>query len=205
MDGVLFDSEKISRMMWIKAGAEFNVPDVLEAELCVIGRSFADTCQFLRERYGENFPAVEFRTRCSELFHEYVSKNGMPLLPHAKEILEYLSQKGYPLALASSTRRVVVDRELENAGLTPYFKTVTCGDEVPHSKPEPDIYLKACASLGFAPKNCAAVEDSPNGIRSAYRAGMKCIMVPDQVQPDEELKCLLWKCCPSLAQLEEFL
>ena len=62
MDGVLFDSERISRMVWIQAGAEYHLADVEEAERCVIGRSFADTCQFLKERYGPTFPAVEFRT-----------------------------------------------------------------------------------------------------------------------------------------------
>ena len=205
MDGVLFDSERISRQVWIQAGAEYSVSDVEEAELCVIGRSFADTCQFLKERYGEDFPAVEFRTRCSVLFHEYTDAHGMPLMPLACETLQYLYDRHIPLALASSTRRVVVDKELAAADFTKFFSVTVCGDEVSHSKPEPDIYLEACKKLGFAPGNCIAIEDSPNGIRSAYNAGMKPVMIPDQVQPDETIKPLLYKCCTSLAELKDFL
>jgi len=203
MDGVLFDSERISRMVWIQAGAEYHLADVEEAERCVIGRSFADTCQFLRERYGPTFPAVEFRTRCSQLFHEYTDAHGMPLMPLAKETLLYLFNKKIPLALASSTRRLVVDKELAEADFTHFFKVTVCGDEVEHSKPNPDIYIEACKKLGFNPEDCIAVEDSPNGIRSAYNAGMKAVMIPDQVQPDEKLKTLLYKCYSSLAELKE--
>ena len=205
MDGVIFDSERITRIMWKKAGEEFNVKDVDSTVAEVTGRSFSDTCSYLKEKYGENFPAVEFRTRCSELFHSYADKNGLPFMSEAKETLDYLKQKGYTLALASSTRQAVVERELKQASIYDYFKTITCGDMVAHSKPDPEIYIKAAESLGADCHRCIAIEDSPNGIISSYRAGMMSVMVVDQIKPTEELKKILYKLCYSLREVRSFL
>lgn len=205
MDGVLFDSERITRVQWKVAAEEYHIADVETAVRDCTGRSVDDTCEYLKKKYGEAFPAREFRQRCSVLFHAYVDKTGLPLMPYAKEILHYLKEKKYRLALASSTRTVTVTKELKEAELYDYFETVTCGDMLKHSKPAPDIYLMACSSLHLAPNVCAAVEDSPNGIRSAYGAGMKCIMVPDQIQPDEEIQKMLFKNCASLKSMESFL
>ena len=72
---------------------------------------------------------------------------------------------------------------------------------VAEGKPSPDIYLYACKQLGLSPKQCMAVEDSPNGVLSAYRAGCKVVMVPDQTQPDVELKKCLYACVPSLTEI----
>ena len=205
MDGVLFDSERITRIMWKKAGEEYKISGVETAVRECTGRSIDDTCAYLKKRYGEDFPAREFRMRCSELFHSYADKNGLPLMPYAKEILESLKNKGYELALASSTRKVVVERELKEAQLFDYFKTITCGDMVSHSKPDPEIYLAAVSSLNLQSEECAAVEDSPNGIISAYKASLSCIMVPDQIEPDEEIRAMLYKLCSNLKELETFL
>lgn len=205
MDGVLFDSERITRIQWKIAADEYHISDVETAVKDCTGRSVDDTCVYLKKKYGDDFPAREFRQRCSILFHTYVDKAGLPLMPYAKEILQYLKEKGYRLALASSTRTVTVTKELKEAGMYDYFETVTCGDMVQHSKPAPDIYLMACDSLHLSPSVCAAVEDSPNGIRSAYAAGMKCIMVPDQIQPDDEIKQMLYQNCVSLKVMEQFL
>lgn len=120
----------------------------------------------------------------------------------AEECLKRLSEKGCILALASSTRRTSVERQLTRAGLIKYFKTLTCGDSVKHSKPDPEIYTKACASVGVLPQDCAAVEDSPNGVISAYRAGLKVIMVPDQIQPTDEIKKMCTAVLTSLDELE---
>ncbi len=205
MDGVLLDSERITRLMWAKAGKEYGIDDVETAVRDCTGSSRPDQWVYLKKKYGEDFKAKEFRKRCSELFHEYVDENGLPPMPYSREILEYLRSQGYVLSLASSTQSVTVHKELKEAGMFDFFKTVTCGDQVEHSKPNPEIYLKACKSIGLDPSVCACVEDSPNGIRSAFIAGLKCIMVPDQIQPDEELSRYLWKCPSSLEGLKEFL
>ena len=96
-------------------------------------------------------------------------------------------------------------QELQQAALLDYFATLTCGDEVCHSKPEPDIYSAACNSISCAAHECIAVEDSPNGILSAYRAGLKPVMVPDRIAPDVALHTCIFKLCTSLKDLTEFL
>lgn len=205
MDGVLFDSESITRKMWKQAAQEYSVSDIETAVSDCTGRSIPDTCAYLVKKYGRSFPAMEFRKRCSELFHAYVDKNGLPLMYYAREILDYLKQHGYRLALASSTRKSVVEKELADAGLRGYFETVTCGDMVTHSKPDPEIYMEACRSLGVDPLKCLAIEDSPNGILSAYGAGLKPVMIPDQIQPDDEIKARLFILCSNLKELEKYL
>ena len=96
------------------------------------------------------------------------------------EILKYVKKQGIPVALASSTRKAAVMEHLDRAGITSYFQKIICGDMVEHGKPAPDIYLKACEELGVAPGQALAVEDSFNGIRSAYAAGLYTVMVTDQ-------------------------
>lgn len=205
MDGVIFDSERITRIMWKKAAVEYKIDDVETAVKDCTGRSVTDTWAYLNKKYGDDFPSQEFRQRCSVLFHLYVDENGLPLMPYAKEILAYLKTRPYHLALASSTRTATVTKELKNAGLYDYFETVTCGDMLKHSKPAPDIYLMAAESLKVAPEECVAIEDSPNGIRSAFNAKMLPVMVPDQIQPDDEIKSMLYKNCSSLEELKSFL
>ena len=119
-----------------------------------------------------------------------------------KEILEYLKENRIPTALASSTRRTAVMEHLDRAGITSYFQKIICGDMVEHGKPAPDIYLKACEELGVAPGQALAVEDSFNGIRSAYAAGLYTVMVPDQLPPTEEILALVDKKCDSLTELQ---
>ena len=108
-----------------------------------------------------------------------------------------------PVALASSTRKAAVMEHLDRAGITAYFQKIVCGDMVEHGKPAPDIYLKVCGELGVAPGQAMAVEDSFNGIRAAHTAGLYTVMVPDQLQPTEELLTMVDKKCDSLMELQE--
>lgn len=204
MDGVILDSESISDITWHKALEEAGLKDDKDAVNKCRGTNLADTYAILKELYGKDFPVEKFMNRSSELFTQIEFTSGIPLLPYAKEILEYLKPK-YRIALASSTKGATVKRQLTNAGVIQYFETITTGDMVKHSKPDPEIYLLACKSLGLKPEECAAIEDSPNGIKSASAAGLKTIMVPDKIQPTEELMPLIWKGCYGLKEVENVL
>ena len=96
-------------------------------------------------------------------------------------------------------------RQLRDAGLLPYFDELVCGDMVSKSKPEPDIFLKACEVIGVDPKNAFAIEDSYNGIRSANRAGLMPIMVPDLLPPDDEMRSLAVAVIDNLDKVIEYL
>ena len=132
-------------------------------------------------------------------------EDGLPEKPRVHEILEYLHEKKIPVALASSSKKATVLSHLEKSGITGYFQKIVTGDMVTHGKPSPDIYLKACEELGAAPEEVIAIEDSFNGIRSASAAGLHPIMVPDQLQPTEEILLLAEAKCDSLLDVKQLL
>ena len=204
MDGVILDSETISDKTWAIAQDEMEVSTDKDYINMCRGTNRNDTLKILCDVFGPDFDSDAFLNRTTELFHMYEESQGIPLMPYAAQILSYLKPK-YRLALASSTNGRAVERQLTNAGVIDFFETRTTGEMVEHSKPDPEIYLMACRSLGLEPDVCVAVEDSPNGIRSAAAAGLKVIMVPDKVSPTPELEKLCWKICPTLKSLEEFL
>lgn len=188
MDGVLLDTESICDRTWAEASEEFNLSKERATEIISMcrGTNKYDTKQIILKNCGNEFPVENFLARTSQLFHKIAETEGIKILPFAKECLEYLKDKNYRITLASSTREIIVKQQLSSAGLINYFETFTCGDMVTHSKPDPEIYLMACKSLNLKAEECAAIEDSLNGLKSAKAAGMYTIMVPDRIQPNEE-------------------
>ena len=118
---------------------------------------------------------------------------------------ELMKERGIPTALATSTGRPRTQRRLEMTGLAPYFSAAITGDQVVHSKPDPEIYLLACEALHTDPAHTLAIEDSRNGILSASRAGMPVIMVPDMIPPTPDLEALLLRRCSSLLEVRDLL
>lgn len=204
MDGVILDSESISDITWGKAAEEKGLTVNDEILNACRGTNKNDTIVILKKYYGADFDSEAFLERTSALFHEIEEKDGIPLLPYAKEILEYLKPR-YRLALASSTRGPTVERQLSAAGVIDFFETRTTGEMVEHSKPNPEIYLMACKSIGMKPEECVAIEDSLNGIRSAHAAGLHPIMVIDKVQPTEEIRGMCEAVFESLEEVKTVL
>lgn len=205
MDGVLLDTETICDRTWDVAAEEMSLPKIEEAKEICRGCSKTDTEINLRSLWGKDVSIDDFLKRTSQLFNEIETTEGISLMKGVIKALDYLKNKGYRLALASSTREIVVRRQLTNAKLINYFETITTGDMVTHSKPNPEIYLKAVSSLGLTSADCVAVEDSPNGIRSACDASLKCIMIPDKIQPTNEIKQIIWALLPSLDDIPKVL
>lgn len=202
MDGVLLDSETVCDRTWEMAFDELGMktdPSILKA---CIGCNKTDSARIIREHLGADFNSENFLQRTSYFFHKIETEEGVPLMPYVLETLEYLSGK-YVLALASSTREESVKRLLSKNGIIKYFKTLTCGDMVTHSKPDPQIYLMACESIGIAPAECVAIEDSYNGMRSGVAAGIRTIMVPDKLAPTEEMEKIAVAICENLKKVTE--
>ncbi len=203
MDGVLLDTESVCLECWKIAGDEFKINDAkILFDLC-IGQNLNDTLSLLANRLGGTDAANAFYSRTGELFREIEQTRGLSLMNGAEECLTSLKKIGIRLALASSTRREAVERQLKAAKIFDFFESVTTGDEVLHSKPAPDIYLRSLSTLNLTSEKCIAVEDSPNGVRSATSAGLRCVMIPDQIQPNEEIKSKAWKILPSLKSFAE--
>ena len=205
MDGVLFDTERLCMESWCVLAKEQGIPDMEIVFPKCIGRNAADTEEIVTDYYGEGFDYETFRKKASDWFWQYIKNNGLPIKTGVKEILAYLKQEGYVVGLASSTRYSSIVNHLEEAGIKDYFSVIVTGDMVEHSKPKPDIYLLACEKLGVEPAKAYAVEDSYNGIRSAHAAGMKPVMVPDLLEPDEEMESLSFLICKDLLEVLAYL
>lgn len=205
MDGVLFDTERLCQDSWLAVAEESGLPNMDVIFPQCIGLNANDSRRIVMNAYGEDFDYEGFRSKASVWFWDYIEKKGLPVKPGVKELLSWLREEGWAVGLASSTRRSSVENHLEQAGIRDYFATIVTGDMVEHSKPQPDIYLMACRELGVDPGQAYAIEDSPNGIRSAYRAGMSPLMVPDMIAPDEEMRELSTKIFSDLHEVLHFL
>lgn len=205
MDGTLIDTEKYYRIFWPKAMAEFGyrMTDEQVLSLRSLGRPFAPAR--LREWFGENLDYYAIRARRTEMMEECLDREGIQRKPGAVEILEELKRRGIPAAVATATPPERTEKYLRLTGLRQYFDRIISATQVKEGKPSPDVYLYACEQLGVAPECCIAVEDAPNGVLAAHRAGCKVIMVPDQTQPEEELKELLYGCVATLDQIVDYL
>jgi HAD superfamily hydrolase (TIGR01509 family) len=125
----------------------------------------------------------------------------LPLIDGAVEAVERLAAR-WPLGLASSSNRPLIDAVLELAGLTECFRATVSSEEVARGKPAPDVYLEATRRLGVAPQRCAAIEDSHSGIRSAKAAGMGVLAIPNpSFPPDDDALALADDVLGSLAEL----
>lgn len=200
MDGVILDSETLVFHCWNVVAEKYGVKDVEKVCTECLGVNAIETKEKFLEHYGRKFPYDEYKKEMAALFHRIAADGGLALKPGVVELLSFLKEQNYKIALASSTRRAVVEMELTAAGVIDYFDELICGDMVEKSKPEPDIYLKAAQKINIVPEKCYAIEDSYNGIRSAYRAGMDVIMVPDMLPPTKEIEEI---CCDVLKTLYE--
>ena len=203
MDGVLIDTEKYLIRFWCQAGQEAGYPFAREHGLMVRSLAGEYAEPRLKEILGQEFDYHRVRNRRKELMQAHLEQYGVEKKPGVEELLDYLHQIGLQTAVATATDRVRATAYLQEIGVYDQFDRIICATEVPHGKPQPDVYLYACRELGLLPEECIAVEDAPNGILAAYRAGVPVIMVPDQSQPDAELKKLLYDQADSLVQLKE--
>ena len=205
MDGTLIDTEKYYRIFWPKALAQFGYHMTDEQVLFMrsLGRPFAP--KQLKEWFGEELDYYAVRDCRKRLMEEHLDRVGIELKPGAVEILEALKKRGILAAVATATDLERTEKYLRLVGLREYFDRLISATQVKEGKPSPDIYVYACEQLGLAPEECIAVEDSPNGVKSAYGAGCRVIMVPDQTEPDEELSKLLYARVDRLDGIEAYL
>ena len=198
MDGVIFDTEKLLVKYWCQAANEMGFPMTREHALHLRSLAARYAEPYLKDQFGESFNYRKVRARRKELMDDDIDLNGMKIKPGLNELMAYLKDNGYKTAVATATDFDRAVDYLEKAKVYGSFDALCCGPQVEHGKPEPDIYLFAAQKLGVEPHNCLAIEDSPNGITAAYRAGMYAVMVPDLTQPDRELQKMIYRKCDDL-------
>lgn len=205
MDGVLFDTERLSQHYWGKAGRELGLPDMDKEIFAYLGiNSRASEIMFERD-HGDVMSYAEWNKIVRKLSADHIAEHGVPVKAGVRELLAFLRQQGITVALATSTARPLAEKYLVQSGIIAYFDEIITGDMVKNGKPAPDIYLMACEKLGLEPAQAAAVEDSYNGIRSAHAAGMQALMVPDLLEPTQELAPLCAAVLPTLTDVIDWI
>ena len=187
MDGLLLDSERVALGFFAQAAAELHLPWRHEVGLSMVGLNSRESDRRVQLAFGEDYPVDRLRERFGQLYEAAIERGEIPVKPFAHELLQGLRERQIPCAVATSTQRVRALTKLARAELLPYFATQACGDEVQRSKPAPDIFLLAAERLGAESARCLVLEDSNAGVRGAVAAGMNVVMVPDLLEPDEEV------------------
>ncbi|MGN0436260.1 MAG: HAD family hydrolase [Wujia sp.] len=205
MDGVIFDSEIKVLECWNVIADKYHVAGIEDVCRACLGLNREATKKVFLDWYGQDFPYDAYKSEMSNLFHTRYAEGRLPLKPGVHELLQALKEHKKKVALASSTRSEIARRELRDAGLLEYFDVVICGDMVEKSKPEPDIFLKACEDLHVSPAHAYGIEDSHNGIRALAAAGVRAIMVPDMMEPSDEMHKLAEMILPDLFAVKEYL
>ena len=183
LDGVLLDSEELwdaaREQLAHERGGRWNQ----RAQRDMMGMSSVEWSRYMHEQIGLRAPPDEINREVVERL-QALYRERLPLIDGAREAVARVADR-WPLGLASSSNRPIIDLVLELADLAPFFVTTVSSEEVGRGKPAPDVYIEAAARLDVAPERCAAVEDSHNGIRSAQSAGMRVIAIPNPTFPPD--------------------
>ena len=201
MDGVLIDTEKWLNRYWCQAAAEAGFDMKPEHALAIRSLAGKYAAPYLQDIFGKRFSYWTIRERRKELMREHIARHGIDKKDGVDEVLDYLKAHGIRTAVATATDPKRTKEYLTKIGIYDKFDYIICATMVENGKPKPDIYLCACAQMGEAPEDCIAVEDSPNGVRSAVDAGIRTVMVPDLTKPDAETKKLITAEADSLFDL----
>ena len=200
LDGVIVDSEHVWDDVRQRLADERGGRWHEQASRDMMGMSSPEWSRYMHDVIGLSEPPEEINAEVVRRL-EALYREEIPLLPGAVETVRSLAAR-WPLGLASSSNRELIDLVLETSGLVPYFTATVSSEEVPRGKPAPDVYLEAARRLGVDPRRCAAVEDSENGIRSAKDARMRVIAIPNpQYPPADEALALADVVLPSTGAL----
>ena len=199
MDGLMFDTERIAQKVWQQAAVEYGYifPEVTYRG--VIGRKLPDVRMYIYQQFGADFPFDQVYHRKQQLLDIYITNQGIPLKPGLIELLEKIESLGIHKAVASSSGKQIILRNLTAAGIeVNRFQAIVGGDEIVNGKPSPDIFLEVADRLLVENSRCLVLEDSNAGILAAHTAGMLPVMVPDMLPAEPHIQKLAYRILPDL-------
>ncbi len=205
MDGLVLDSEVLYTRFWREAAHSLGYP-MTEAQslgMRSLGKNLGQP--YLESLFGPSVDYTTLRNQRIEQMNAWVQTHGIPPKPGIYELLDYLEANGIAAAITSSSPMESIEKHLSAVNLKHRFQKLCSGHDIPNTKPAPDIYLLGAKELGLKPEECLALEDSPTGILSAYRAGCLSVMIPDLDQPGEDTKQLLFAKADSLTDIIDIL
>ena len=192
VDGVILDTECLYSRFWMEACHYYGFPMTKAQALQLRSLNKTAGQEKLRALFGPAADYTTIRQKRIELMDAFVEKEGVSAKPGIYTLLDALDARGIPCAITSSSPQQRLESYLTPLNLYHRFVKVISGYDVPRGKPEPDIYLRGAAELGLPPETCLALEDSPAGILSAYRAGCLPVLIPDQDTPGQDTLSLLY-------------
>lgn len=192
VDGVILDTECLYSRFWMEACHFYDFPMTKAQSLQMRSLNKTAGQEKLCALFGPAADYTTIRQKRIELMDAFVEKEGVAAKPGIYTLLDALDERGIPCAITSSSPQQRLESYLTPLNLYHRFKKVISGYDVPRGKPEPDIYLRGAAELGLPPETCLALEDSPAGILSAYRAGCLPVLIPDQDTPGQDTLSLLY-------------
>lgn len=205
MDGVVLDTEKLYTRFWQEAAQELGYPMTREHALGMRSLSREIGERQLKAYLGDSVDYYQVRDKRIELMNAFIEEYGVEIKLGICELLSFLKEKGIKTAIATSSPVDRTKKYLSQVELVDEFDELISGHMVERGKPEPDIYLYAASKLGLKPEECMVLEDSPTGILAAYRAGCIPVMVPDQDEPDKEVKKMAYAVVENLLAVKRLL
>ena len=197
MDGTLFDTERLFKEAWYQASEKMNLFDVERIYNSITGTSLDTTREIFEKEYGDSADFDVFIEDRMNIFLDMIRED-VPIKKGCFELLDFLRAQGIPCAVATSTHISITGSNLKRTGVDKYMDAVVTSADVEHGKPAPDIFLEAAKRIGACAEECIVLEDSNNGIRGAYAAGMMPIMIIDGVQPADDVKDKIFAKCDSM-------
>lgn len=192
MDGLVLDTEKLYTRFWMEACHFYGFPMTRDQALRMRAANSRLSQENLHEFFGPAADYATIRDKRVELMDAFIDEYGVEPKTGIVELLDFLDERKIPTAITSSSPPDRIKVHLSSLNLYHRFDHICSGYDMPRGKPAPDIYLQGAASLGLPPEQCLALEDAPLGIESAFRAGCIPVMIPDQDQPDEKTKAMLY-------------
>ncbi len=192
MDGLIFDSEKVSYDSWAQAAKIFNINFDMKIFYKLLGTNHESVRNTLIDEFGDKINVDDYIEERRKINFSKIA-NGVERKEGVEELLEYLTEKNIKKAVATSSNRELALNLLSKADILHYFDYVLCGDEVTKSKPDPEVFLNVAKKLKVNPENCMVLEDSEAGTIAGSRGRMKVIIIPDLKEPDEDIVRLAYK------------
>lgn len=200
MDGLMFDTEALIQRTWDIVGPRMGYGKMGHHIYHTLGMNAARRKQYFQEAFGEDFPFEEFTENYRKEYYRSIEAEGVPVKEGLYEVLDWMKKKGLKLALATGSSESNATALLKSARCYEYFDYLIFGNMITKSKPDPEIFIKACQGLGVPCEEAAALEDSRYGLQAAVNGGLMTIMIPDLLEHvgeieekiDAKLKSLLY-------------
>lgn len=186
MDGLMFDTEELFYKALSETALTYGYTIPRELYIQTLGTTMDYVKEVFGHVFGSDYPLQEISSATRKKVQDYLKHHEVPVKPGLYSLLDEIRRQKLLCAIASSSGKSVISQYLENTGLENVFDAIVSGDQVTHSKPEPDIFQMVCRILNVAPEDALVLEDSENGILAASRAKIPVICIPDMKYPDKE-------------------